>query len=228
MFYPESIFLLLILLMVWAYRSERLLLAGALGLLAGITRPTAVTVPALFLWDVFTRRRAGRTWLRAGLCAITPLLGFVAYAAFVGYLLDDPLGYVHVQSESWNLQWTIPFLPLVRGTFGLFYDLLQGGFRPIDQFVRLLSAWSIVALIAWGWRTCDRGFLLYLVVSMLFIHSQVPPRATARHELVLFPVYILLSQTRLARSRLAPVVAALLFAMQLYLLLRVATWGWVA
>lgn len=28
----------------------------------------------------------------------------------------------------------------------------QGILRPVDQFARLFSSWSIVALIGWGWQ----------------------------------------------------------------------------
>jgi len=228
MFYPESLFLLLTLAMTWAYRSDRFALAGVLGLFVGVTRPTAVTVPALFVWDVVARWRRGQPWFGRGFCAMTPLIGFLSYVAIVGYVLNDPLGYVHVQNKYWNLQWTVPLLPLLKGTAGLLYDLVQGNLRPVDQFVRLLSSWSILALIVWGWRRCDPGYRLYLVASMLFLHSQVPPRSTLRHELVLFPAYILLSQTRLARGRLAPLLAILLLLIQFAMFIRAATWGWVA
>ena len=80
----------------------------------------------------------------------------------------------------------------------------------------------------WGWRRIDWPMFAYLAVSMAFIHSRFPYHSTARYELVLFPVYLIVVRTRLAETPYAPLLAAGLVVWQIWLLIKFLTWHWVA
>jgi hypothetical protein len=226
--YTESLFLCLTLLMVVMYRRERFGVAALCGFLAGLARPTALTLPLLVAWDAVRRVRRGESWRGPLLCTVAPWLGLALYMGAVGYAMGSPSGYSEVMQRWWHQAWTVPFLPLLRTALRLVLDLGRGWLLPADQAVRLFSSLGIVALTVWGWRRCDRGYLAFLVASMLLLHSREPHHSTARYELVLFPVFLLLPRTVVARRYVAPAAAALLAAMQLYFFVRFATWQWVA
>jgi len=71
-------------------------------------------------------------------------------------------------------------------------------------------------------------YLPYVVGSLLFIHAQFPFRGTPRYELVLFPIFLLVARSFLAKRWLFPVAAAVSIAEQIFLLIRFAEWRWVA
>ncbi len=226
--YTESLFLLLTLLMVWAFRRERFGAAAGLGFLIGLTRPTAVVVPALFAWEVFQRWKRGDRWIAAGLAAAMPVAAVAAYVGAVGFALGDPLGYTKLQEAVWQHTFTIPFYPVLRGTGGFLRDLWNGSLRSVDQVLAILSAAAMFLLLCFGWRRLDPGFRHYALASMAFVHALDPLRSTARYEVVLFPAYLALAQTPLAGSRFAWPAAALLLLAQALLFARHARWNWVA
>jgi hypothetical protein len=65
-------------------------------------------------------------------------------------------------------------------------------------------------------------------MAFLFIHSQEPHSGAARFELVLFPVFLLLSRLMTGRPVLAWTFASLCIAAQVFYFYLYATWIWVA
>src|SRR5260370_20064627 len=111
-FYSESLFLFLSIAAVVACRAGRVPLAVLAAFLVGLTRPTAVCLPAPFVVDAFVRWRRHEDWRGPLLCAAAPLAGLALYFGFVGYRLGSPLAYVHTQSEWGAAQTPVPFFPL--------------------------------------------------------------------------------------------------------------------
>lgn len=228
--YPESLFLFLSLAMAAALRRGAPGGAGAFGLLAGLSRPTALTLPVIAAPTLLgrLRTRGPGTGLLA-LAALAPLVGVGAYVLWVGLSLGDLFGYTWIQ-RIWGHRMTAPFLPLARDAASLVgLDGLLGGvsrLRPEEAALRLVSTFGVVALAAAGWRKLDAADRCYLVVSLLFLHSQEPASATPRHEMALFPIYRLLARTDLGRLRRP--LAALLVVVQALLLTRHASWLWVS
>ena len=225
-YYAESLLLLFSLLLVIAYQRKRIGWACLAGVLAGLTRPTAVCLPALFLPDLIGRLRRREPLIGTLACAAAPLVGIVLYLSYVGWRNADPLAYIHLRNHWWTHAWTLPFQPLLD-------DLRR---FPIEwrwerwewMWVRLASSVCILALIVWGWRKIDPAFSTYLVIAFLFIHSQEPATGTARFELVLFPVFLLLSRLMAGRPILAWTFACLCIAAQVFYFYLFATWIWVA
>ena len=227
-YYAESLFLLFSLLLVIAYKHNRIAWACLAGFLAGLTRPTAVCLPVLFLPDLIGRVRRGESWIHTLACTAAPLAGIGFYVAYIARRTGDPLAYVHLRQTWWHTDWTLPFQPLLADLRMFPISLMAGNMPPPDQWVRLASSICILALIAWGWRKIDSIFLTYLVTAMLFIHSQEPHSGTVRWELVLFPVYLLLWRLMAGRSKLAWTLASLSILTQGFYFYRYATWLWVA
>ncbi|MGI8497084.1 MAG: hypothetical protein ACR2OG_05825 [Gemmatimonadaceae bacterium] len=227
-FYTESLFLLLSLVAVVLYRRQRVAAVCAANVLAGLTRPTALLLPALFVNDLVRGVRRRRDWGGPLLCAVAPLTGLALWIGYVGYTMRDPLAYLHIGAQFFDRRWTLPFEPLVRDMFERAYWLRRGVLPLPNETVRLFSACVVLAVLAWGWRRLEGPMVTYVLASMLFLHSQEPHSATARYELVLFPIFLLLPQTPIGRRHMAPVVATLLAAMQLIFLIDFGAWHWVA
>jgi Gpi18-like mannosyltransferase len=227
-FYADSLFLFLTLLMVATYRKGLFGPACVVGILAGLTRPTAVCLPALFITDVISRLKRGDRWRSiapSALCFLAPLLAVLLYVGYVGWVTGAPFTYYQIQA-NWDTHQDLPFLQLARD---LRFNLSEIAIGNIHgwEIVRLLSSFSIFALMLWGWKKLDPSFLVYLITAMLFIHS-LARDSTARYELVLFPVFILLSQFMTDRPRIARISAIMSLALQITLFVRYADWKWVA
>jgi hypothetical protein len=227
-FYTESLFLLLTLLMVAASRGRRFGPAALCGFMTGLTRPTAVCVPVIFVWWAMNSLRERRRLFGLLLCAAAPLVGMASYFGVVGYLLGDPFGYIDIQRQWWESRWTLPFASVLREFSGAFIVLAQGGLPPLGWMLWPLSSFGILILLFWGWRKCDPAFGAYVIVSMLFIHSQEPSRSTLRYELVLFPVFLLAARLMARHPRLARIVSAVLAGVQLTLFVWHISYRWVA
>lgn len=230
-FYSESLFLFLSLLGVRSYRTGQLGAALLCNLLAGLTRPMAVTLPALYLYEAWEAWQRRERWMLVCMVGLAPVAGVLIYYTAVGVLLDNPLGYFDIQSRwAWQHAWTIPFKPLLSDAKNLFFNALHlnfSGMQP-DRLVRVALSFSAITLAIVGRRKVDRSFLLYLVLSLVFIHSQVPNRGTARYELVLFPVFLILARTPLATRRVMPILAAALLLLQVKFFFDFVMWRWVA
>ncbi|MEO3926543.1 hypothetical protein ABGB07_22140 [Micromonosporaceae bacterium B7E4] len=103
MSYSETLLVAFAAWVLYALLRRQWLLAGALCLLAGLTRPTAnaliAAVGLTALVAIFRRQDGWRPWAAA---AMAPL-GYLGYLAWVGHRLDRIDGYFHVQRASWNM-----------------------------------------------------------------------------------------------------------------------------
>ncbi|CAN5340631.1 membrane protein [soil metagenome] len=225
-FYSESLFLFLGLAGTVAYTRGRYDVAIPALVLAGLTRPTAICLAAIFLCDAAIRLRNRRKVVVALACAAAPVLGILIYWAAVAYSTGNLMGYFQIQSTIWGHSWTAPFLPFLQDARATVARFLDGSLRLPDQNLRLLSTLIILSVFAAGWRRLDAPLLFFVLVSMIFIHSQEPNRSTARYELAIFPLYLLLPP---ARAKLFPAVIAVAFILlQIRWLLEFLAWRWVA
>jgi hypothetical protein len=221
-FYAESLFLFLLLAGLVLHRRGHNACAIAALFLAGLSRPTAILIPALFIPAVLkpdTRRTAL-------LLAAAPLAGIAAYVLYVAALTGSLFGYSRLQQELWHHGWTIPFLPamleLTRATALAFDGMLP----PRDLLIRPLVLIGIVTVLAAGWSRLEPGLRVFAVVSLLFVHSQVPSLSSARYDLAIFPAYIALASIPFARARTGVLLAVTLVIVQLAFMLDFMVWRW--
>ncbi|MFJ9317358.1 hypothetical protein ACIRN4_24445 [Pimelobacter simplex] len=103
--YTEPLFTGLAAWSLWALLRRQWVAAGALCLLAGLTRPTAaalvVAVGLAALVAVVRREDGWRPWV-AG--ALAPL-GLLGYVAWVGHRLGSADGYFRVQNDAWRMSY---------------------------------------------------------------------------------------------------------------------------
>ncbi|MEO8454835.1 MAG: hypothetical protein ABI454_06725 [Sphingomicrobium sp.] len=98
-FYTESIFLLAVLVMAAAVRQQKTAIGAMAGILAGLTRPTAIILPILVIGGTPRNRKR---LLTLAILGAAPVAGIAMYSAFVATQLGDPLGYIHVQQNAFG------------------------------------------------------------------------------------------------------------------------------
>lgn len=221
-FYAESLFLFLLLGGLVLHRRGHTAYAVAALFLAGLARPTAVLIPALFIPALLkpaTRRPAL-------VLAAAPLAGIAAYMLFVAALTGSLSGYARLQADLWHHGWTLPFLPAALELKRAAALALDGMLPPRDLLIRPLVLIGIVTVLAAGWRRLEPGLRVFAIVSLLFIHSQVPSLSSARYDLAIFPAYIALAGIPFARTRTGVLLAVALIIVQLAFLLDFMVWRW--
>jgi hypothetical protein len=223
----ESLFVALTVGAALAFRQKRFALTMVLALLAGLTRPTAVTFCIPFLWAAVVAWRRRESWWPALLCAAAPIAGIALYVIAVGIALGDPFAYTTLRATSWHYTLAVPFVTTLRDAYDAAYWIKHGSHVELWQTVRLCTVGITVLLLLWGWRRIESAWIAYAAVSLAFIHASNPPGSSARYEVVLFPVFMLLALSPLAKPRIAPVILALSFAAQMLLLVRFGHWVWV-
>jgi len=228
-FYAESLFVLLTLATAVAWRRGRGPLAVAGGLLAGLARPTAITLPAITVPALLSHRKAGGFPFAALAVAAAPLAGVGIFLVYAGVALKDPFGYPFIM-KLWGHEMTVPFLPVVRDVSELLGSAVSGGGAsrqpPEEVLLRLLSTLGVAGLAAAAWRRLDAADRAYFFLSFLLILSREPSTAAPRHQVALYPVFLLLARADLGRLRLPLAIAFVLC--QGLLLVRHVSWLWVA
>ena len=225
--YTESLFLLLTVGSALAFSRRRFAVTFALGYLAGLTRPTAITLSVPFFVAAVIAWRKGDRWLPPLACSSAPALGIATYVFGVGVLFDDPLAYTRLQSTHWDYALRLPFLTTARDAFDTAYGIKNGIPVPGWQVLRMSTLAVAGGLLVWGWKRIPLPWLAYVVASLMFIHASDPGRSTVRYELVLFPVFMLAAMSVLAKRSVAPFVLAASAATQLYFLVQFGQWRWV-
>jgi hypothetical protein len=202
--YSEPVFLALVVGALLAAYRHRWLVAGLLGLAAGLTRPTGVALSLalilaalLYVAEPDNRRR----W-RALAGAALAFLGVPAYLAWVGWRVGEPDAWFKIQTLGWGTEFDFG-----RTVARFIYDALRGG----DGWVQVSVAWLLIAAVvsavyavrARVWPPLI-GYGLVALILVLgqagYYHSK--PR-------LLVPVLLTLVPVALALGRARPRTAAL-------------------
>ena len=227
--YTESLFLLFALGSLWAARRGRPLAAGALGLLASLTRLTGwgLVIP---LGYEYLRHR-DFDWRRIewrGLAAFLPPLGLVLFVGWRHLVSLPPLSDVYRQ--FWFQTTGLPGADIFRSLVTAFTGV---GARAGE--VTLILDLATVALLAvttmMVFRRLGVSYGLYNVMMLLFMFlpaSELKPLYSfSRYALAFFPTFMVLGAAGrnpwINRLILYPSIALYLyFSGQFFI------WGWVA
>lgn len=201
--YTEAPYLALVTAAMYAARTRRWWLAGALAGAASGTRIVGVLLlPALVVEFVLQRRESPKVRWRDALALILAPSGLVLFSLYWNARTGDPLEYLH-QLNAWGRVSTPPWTTLRMG--------LQQASAHIDQYphaVFWLEAGAAVALLAVGivalrlLRPTYSAFL-WLSVVPLFVNP-APIRvfvSLLRYSAVLFPAGFVLA-TMMRRASL--------------------------
>lgn len=191
--YSESVFLLLALGSFAAARRGRWLVAGGLGLLAGLTRLFGLALVPALLWMAWQEGRppAGggaepeRRRLPALLAALAPAAGTAAFFAWLGFRFDDPLLFLHAQRSGWARE---PGWSGLRRSLALIAEnVRERGLLHLGPAVDLLVVVALVAAVVWLARRGAVAEALYVGAGAALVLLSGSLLGAGRYALVLFP-----------------------------------------
>ncbi|MFF5974152.1 mannosyltransferase family protein [Streptomyces sp. NPDC012769] len=210
MAYTETLFTALAAWSLWAVLRDRWILAGALCVLAGLTRPTAAAlIAAIGITALVTVVRERRLRARVAAGVLLAPLGWLGYIVYVGVRQGGPTAYFDVQAAWGNS---------IDG--GVALALFIAGL-PWPAALGLCAA---LALLAWLIVLCVRQrqplpLLVYTIAVVLV--SLVGAAYFGSRPRLMMPAFGLLLPPAAALARLrtrtvVPVLAALALASAAY------------
>lgn len=228
-FYTESLFLFLTLLHYFAYTSRSLRISASAGILAGLTRPTAIALPAMLWVEAIGRWRRKERWFAVVVAGAAPAIGIGIYFAYVAWRIGDVFGYPHLSNQASSNALRIPLHPMAVDLRAWIYNLRWSGTTPLfDMVLRHGSTFAMLLLLFLARRRLPVSWLVYSAAVLLLVHSFFPIGVSSgRYELMLFPAYFALATTRLAKSRAWMPVAIGFAVLSVLSLYRFTTWRWI-
>jgi hypothetical protein len=218
--YNESLFLLLSCSALFALRRQRWVLAGALGLLAALTRSAGALLIFPYLYELLRARRTPFSSLSqpsdrqysahdeprspgtGNACArllgllLIPL-GTLLYCSYCWRHFGDPLAFARVQ-KFWGRSLTPPWLGILGSFSQLFHRLPFGSFFEVHVLLDLLATLGFLALGILSWRYVRASYALWMSLLLLYtLCSSAPANpdhlvSNQRFVLEMFPGFFVL------------------------------------
>jgi hypothetical protein len=180
------------------------LAAGALGLVASLTRPTGAAVAAALVAGAALALRdpASRSW-RVLVGGLVPLLGVPGYLWWVGHRVGEADAWFKIQTAGWGT------------TFDLgasSWRFVTGALRRGDGFVEIACAWllvwAVVATVAALMHRAWPPLWIYGLICVVLVVGQAgyyhsKPRLLVPALLVLLPLATAIGRSRPRAALLA-------------------------
>lgn len=216
--YSDGLYLTCGALAFWAVETDRPWAAAALGALGTACRPIApALVVGLVLRSAERARAAGRPLGVAQLIPAFAASGFLAYVAYLGLTLGDPLAFAHVQAapgwdqppgwETWlKLPWFRTLFPRVEP-----WVAVRLGGHALVTLTALALVVPTFRRLGWGY-----GAYCALAVGIPAVSSK-DFQGLGRYVIAAFPLFLtvalLLADRPKARAGWLGLSAALLLAL---------------
>lgn len=222
--YSEAVFLAAVVGCVYAARTGRWWLAGLAGMAATATRIVGLAlVPALLVEALVTQRAQGGLGRRIAAICLVPL-GFVSYLGVNQVVHDDPWHFLQVQKEHWHQERVRPWYPVEESIEAIRTSELTFESLFVHPSRLLALAFALVVL-AYGWRALGWTDRTFSVVTMLMVLSAAWLISLPRYLLAMYPLFTTMGGLG-RRRRALWVVAAVTFALQLFLFARFSRGMW--
>jgi Gpi18-like mannosyltransferase len=198
--YNESLFLLFAITCFLALRRERWWLAGALGLLAALTRTAGVFLVLPFAAEYLGQR--AWQWRKLRTDALALLLipaGLGLYAWYCWARFGDPLAFSHAQTH-WDRLLSAPWTGLWRQVVGV-WQAAPASFFQVHDLLDLAATLFVILLLWLGWRRLPLSYSLFtlaLLATMLLFPGGGstgyldPLASNQRFALEVFPAFLTL------------------------------------
>ncbi len=223
--YTESLFLMLTVASFYYMRERRWWLAGAIGLLASLTRVEGVLLAVPFAIEWWSAYRENTV---AGLKNLVPIvlipLGLVLFMVYLWVLNGDPLYFSHVQSH-WNRQLAAPWTSV-----GNSFHKIATAVGPqtiAQQILELVFTALMIGVLVGGWRKLKASYVAYMGLSVLMPLCTSSLMSMPRFALVLFPMFVILALWG-GRARINNAIVALSLPLLGLFTVLFADWYWVA
>jgi len=204
--FSESLFLLLTLSSFYFARRKLWLVAGVMGLLLSATRLVGIFIlPALMLEfyiqnkSVF-QERSYKMILGKSLPLLLIPLGLLAFAIYSNFKWHDPLNFIHTQGILNNGRSVSAIVFPIQTFFRYAKIFVTLQFDVYEWWIAMLEV-SMTAfagvLLFIGWRQKIRQtYLLFAICCYLLPILSGTLSGMPRYVLILFPVFIVLANTK--------------------------------
>ncbi|MBV8489093.1 MAG: hypothetical protein JO199_01095 [Candidatus Eremiobacteraeota bacterium] len=223
--YTESLFFMLTVASFYYMRAHRWWIAGAIGLLAALTRVEGVLllVPFFIEWYAQYKTDLKRGWV--ALCAgVLIPAGLAIYMAYLWVLRADPLYFSHVQTH-WNRHFAPPWVSVINAFHKI--AIATNGQVVANQTLEIAFTLLMIGVLLGGLHRLRPSYIAYMALSILIPMCTSSLMSMPRFALVLFPMFAIL-----ARWGERPWVNNVILAFSLPLLglftVLFADWYWVA
>jgi Gpi18-like mannosyltransferase len=196
--YTESLFLCFAIAAFAAMRERRWWLAGALGLLATLTRSSGALLLAPFAIEYFFAWRGGRARWHQALASLLIPAGVAIYSVYLTFRFNDPLAFDHgdvaYQRHQLTLPWELPGQLLA----GMSQVGAKGQIGVTHFVLNLAVTLCFIGMAVVIWRTLPLSYAAYsiaILAYMLIFLASDPTGAVGgngRYVLMIFPAFMVL------------------------------------
>lgn len=201
--YTESLFLLLCLAAFALMRREGMRswwLAGGMGFLAALTRPTGIVlviplaVLAVQRFWLNGDQRARPPWWRK-LVALAPAMlvpaGIGVYMVYLGVTKGNPLLFSAVELANWHRYSAPPWMGVI-----LAFQAVGASAVPILNVLDLIFTLLPLGVLAAGWKRLPPHYTIFaacvaLLTLSLPVAGPEPLASAPRYLMVIFPVFVI-------------------------------------
>jgi hypothetical protein len=226
--YTEALFVILAAAALLALHRLNFALAGAIGFLASLARPTGVLLAIPFALQLWRQRSAGwRNLVKPAASGVLIPAGLGLYMLFLAVQFGRPLGFLEVQ-EAWGHVQMSPITAIIDSfrylleteTRDIYY--VMGGVNTFLTVWALVMAFVIIRSDSLGASFAFAAILVPLAAGV----ESMPVVSMGRYVLVLFPLFIPLARWAASWSIQALLLAAFL-PTHVILLALFVRWYWV-
>lgn len=202
--YTESLFLLSALLVFWCAHKRIWWGVALAGIVASATRVVGVAaVVAVLIEYLFEKKgRFSRNDIPVVLLCAGGSFGLIAYMVYLWITFQDPLFFLHVQSEfGAGRQETLVLLPQVlwRGVKIIFYsDINWRWWTSLQELVYTLAFGATLLYAFWKRSIVPHSWLIFSTLCLIIPTMTGTLSSMPRYVLVLFPVFYIWATVRLS------------------------------
>lgn len=196
--YTEALYLLFVTGACYAFERGRLTVAGAAGLLAGLTRPNGAMlslVLAILALAPVRRREPG--WIRQTsgglLAAAMPGVGMLLYSAYVYGLSGNPLAWIEAQA-AWGRGFDVTVEHYAWIVRTIANEGVLAYVRALPGEVLQMAAVVFSLALVWPvWRRIGPAYAVFILANLLPPMFQGGVLSLGRFTATLFPQFLALA-----------------------------------
>ncbi|MBV8203420.1 MAG: hypothetical protein JO195_00155 [Candidatus Eremiobacteraeota bacterium] len=191
--YAESLFLALTVASVYYARHGNYITAGIFGALASATRVEGILTIIPLAYEAWSgwRERRGTTLTRGVIGAALVPTGLLAYMAYLGALVGDPLNFMHVQ-DNWGRHLAPPWMSIINTVHAIAQNPLASS-DSVNHMIELAFTLLFLVLMVVAFRTLRPSYSWYFAASLLVPMCTSSLMSMPRFVLVIFPAFMLLA-----------------------------------
>ncbi len=218
--YTESTFLMLALTCLFAARRQLWLLAGAVGALACLTRPTGVVLFPALVFEAAHQYWTTRRWQWQWFSIVVAGLGFGGYLLLNQLVAGDPFAFSSIMQQSFFKSVAWPWTGIRDAIGALDRGPSQAQMMGVQELVFIVLGFICTIL---SWVKLRPVYSVWMTGNWLLFTSVTFVQSVPRYTLTMFPIFILFAM--LSKRRIWMAVITVWSILYLSLFASLFAWG---